>query len=90
MAAKRRSRKDPNVYPPGMNRRRVQRIINVYERAANEDLFEGNEYIKQGPVLKQQFADSVWIEVPTKLLPQVKKLIRGHMKGCARARRVRK
>jgi hypothetical protein len=64
---RRKLAKDPNIYPPGWNYRRVQKIIKYYDR------------LKDQPVLRRPrvsyVQDMVWMEIPEDLVPKVQKLI---------------
>ncbi|HLL90705.1 MAG TPA: hypothetical protein VK324_15495 [Tepidisphaeraceae bacterium] len=71
---KRPRRKDPNVYPPGLNREKVEAIIAYYDARQTEDVL--GESVEVGSV-----AEVVWMEVPQELVPQVRKLIAKHRKS---------
>jgi hypothetical protein len=62
------ARQDPNVYPPGWNRKRVQSIIEYYDPKADQDVL-GDEATTKAA------GDLVWVEVPEELVPRVRKLI---------------
>lgn len=63
-------KKDPNRYPKGWNRRKVEALISHYENQnADEAIAEAEAaYRKRKTTL---------IEVPVKLLPQVRRLLAG-------------
>lgn len=71
---KRMKRKDPNIYPPGLNYRKVQGIIKYYDSRKNEDLI-GDIVLPTPDNLP------VWMEVPQRLVPQVRKLIARYKKS---------
>ena len=60
--------KDPNRYPKGLNRRKVQALIEHYERQTDEEAIAEAEaaYRKRKTAL---------VEIPVKLLPAVRQLI---------------
>jgi hypothetical protein len=62
------SQKDPNRYPRGWDRKKVQSVIDYYEQQSDEAAIAEarRAYRKRTTSL---------IEVPIKLLPQVRKLI---------------
>ncbi len=63
-----KKRKDPNVYPPGLNARKVAEIIAYYDARHDADLLEdGDHELLHEP--------TQWVEVPIELVPQVKKLL---------------
>jgi hypothetical protein len=63
-----KKRKDPNVYPPGLNAKKVAEIIAYYEARQEADLLEDSDHeLIDGP--------TAWVEVPVELVPQVRKLI---------------
>jgi hypothetical protein len=63
-----KKRKDPNIYPPGLNAKKVGEIIAYYEARYEADLLEDSDH----ELLHQPTA---WIEVPIDLVPEVKKLL---------------
>ncbi len=63
---------DPNVYPPGLNRAKVEAIIAHYDAQQDNDLV--GEFLKKGDV-------PVWVEVPTKLLPKVRRILEKYKKS---------
>jgi len=67
-------KKDPNVYPKGWNRSRVERIIAHYDNQTED---ESAAEIDSAPIVES----TVWVEVPADLLPRVKKLIAGRRKS---------
>jgi hypothetical protein len=62
------SRKDPNVYPKGWNRQRVQAVIAHYENQTEDEAMAEDE---------AAFRDGAFamIQVPIKLVPAVQKLL---------------
>jgi hypothetical protein len=66
-SSRRKRAKDPNVYPPGWNYQRVQKIIKYYDGLKDQPLL---------PELRMSNAkEMVWMEVPEALVPKVQKLI---------------
>jgi hypothetical protein len=63
-----KKRKDPNVYPPGLNAKKVAEIIAYYDARQEADLLEESDH----ELLDEPTA---WVEVPVELVPQVRKLI---------------
>ena len=61
-------KKDPNVYPPGLNAAKVKRIIDYYDRQTDE---EAAREIATAPSAEP----TAWVEVPIELLPRVRRLI---------------
>lgn len=61
-------RKDPNVYPPGWDYKRVKAIADYYDARKDEDVLADVEVTRTN-------AGLVWMEVPQELVPQVRKLI---------------
>lgn len=61
-------KKDPNQYPKGWNRKKVQSLISYYENQSDEEAIAEAEaaYRKRNSAL---------IEVPIKLLPQVRRIL---------------
>ena len=61
-------KKDPNRYPKGLNRRKVQSLIDYYENQTDAEAIAEAEaaYRKRTTTL---------IEIPIKLLPAVRQLI---------------
>ncbi|MDB5301796.1 MAG: hypothetical protein JWO87_3459 [Phycisphaerales bacterium] len=65
-------KKDPNQYPKGWNRKKVRDVIDYYENQTEEDAIAEAEaaYRKRKSAL---------VEIPSKLLPQVRRLLaKGH------------
>lgn len=62
------NRKDPNVYPRGLNAAKVRRIIGHYDRQIQE---EAAAEIASAPLVEP----TTWVEVPEALLPRVRKLL---------------
>lgn len=65
---------DPNRYPSGLNYQKVQDILRHYDKRKDVDVLSDVE-------TRQHAADSAWIEVPQKILPEVQKLIVKHRKS---------
>jgi hypothetical protein len=65
--------KDPNVYPKGWNRQRVQDVIKYYDGMRNQRVLERPSVSKA--------AELVWMEIPEDLVPKVQKLIAGSKKS---------
>lgn len=63
-----KSKKDPNVYPPGLNAKKVRQIIEFYEGQTDE---EAATEIATAP----SASETTWIPVPRKLIPKIRKLI---------------
>lgn len=59
---------DPNTYPPGWNRRRVQEVIRHYEGLTDEEAAEEDEMAAETPKVTM-------VAVPNDLLPAVRALI---------------
>jgi hypothetical protein len=66
--------KDPNVYPPGWNYKRAKAVAKYYDDRKDVD------FIKDVVLLDPESLP-VWVEVPQKLLPQVRKLIARYKKS---------
>ncbi|HWE96019.1 MAG TPA: hypothetical protein VG269_18800 [Tepidisphaeraceae bacterium] len=65
-------KKDPNRYPKGWSRKKVLDVMEYYENQSEEDAIAEAEaaYRKRKSAL---------VEIPSKLLPQVRRLLaRGH------------
>jgi len=67
-------KKDPNRYPKGLNRAKVLDLISHYENQSDAEAIAEAEsaYRKRTSAL---------IEVPVKLLPQVRRLLAGVVKA---------
>jgi hypothetical protein len=61
-------KKDPNRYPKGWNRKKVQEVLAYYEKQTDSQAIAEAEaaYRKRSTAL---------IEVPIKLLPQVRRIL---------------
>jgi len=68
-----KKRKDPNVYPPGLNAKKVADIIAYYDARADADLSDDADH-------ELVSGASAWIEVPIDLVPQVRRLLARHKK----------
>ncbi|MGD0139611.1 MAG: hypothetical protein ABSD28_12090 [Tepidisphaeraceae bacterium] len=71
--SRRKPAKDPNVYPPGWNRQRVERIIDYYDRRKDQVV------LRRSGVSPAK--EMVWMEIPEGLVPKVQKLIAGRRKS---------
>ena len=69
-----RSRKDPNVYPPGLDYQKAQALAKYYDDRKDVDFFGEAELIDSE-------SHPVWVQVPEALLPQVRKLISRYRKS---------
>jgi hypothetical protein len=68
-----KKRKDPNRYPPGLDAKKVARIIAYYDARQKADLAEEvNHQLLPEP--------TTWLEVPMKLVPRVRELLAQHKK----------
>jgi len=75
-----KKRKDPNIYPPGLNAKKVASIIAHYDSKQGDDLFKD----KSHRVVRQRrfgVAPTIWLEIPTGLLPEVEKLLTTYLKS---------
>ena len=63
-----KKRKDTNIYPAGLNAKKVKEIIAYYDARQHVDLLENGDH----ELISEPTA---WIEVPIELVPQVRKLI---------------
>lgn len=68
-----KKRNDPNVYPPGLDAKKVAEIIDYYEARQAVDLLEESDH-------ELLCEPTAWVEVPVELVPQVRKLIAGRRK----------
>jgi len=68
-----RTKKDPNVYPPGWDLRKTKTVASYYETRKNQPLVD-DDVVEQGSM-------AVWMEVPQDLVDQVRKLIARHRKS---------
>jgi hypothetical protein len=62
-----KKRKDPNVYPPGLDAKKVAEIIAYYEALQDVDLLEEGDH--------ELIQPTAWVEVPLELVPKVRQLI---------------
>ena len=67
-------RKDPNIYPPGLNARKVADIIAYYDARQDVDLLSDKDH-------EPLFEPTTWVEIPNDLLPKIRKLIAFHKKS---------
>jgi hypothetical protein len=61
-------KKDPNRYPKGWNRRKVEQIIAHYEKQTDDEAIAEDEAAYKDP-------SYTMMQVPKSLVPQVQKLI---------------
>jgi len=61
-------KKDPNHYPKGLNREKVQEIIDHYENQTDEEAIAEDE-------AAYRTTHSTMMEIPNELIPKVQKLI---------------
>jgi 5,10-methenyltetrahydromethanopterin hydrogenase len=61
-------KKDPNVYPPGYDHKRIAAIAKFYDEQNDDEMVEEIEAAASD-------SDTVMVQVPRKLLPEVLKLI---------------
>jgi hypothetical protein len=60
--------KDPNRYPKGLNRKKVQALVDHYDRQSDEDA------IAEAEAAYRRRSTSI-IEVPVRLVPAVRRLL---------------
>lgn len=77
---KRSRKKDPNVYPPGLDAKKVREIIAYYETRQGVDLL-GDARHRVLRAQSRSEESTAWVEVPLKLVPQVNRLIRRSRKA---------
>jgi hypothetical protein len=65
-----KAKKDPNTYPPGWNRKRVEKLIRYYDTMTDA---EGAREIESLP--REPLSRVTWVAVPNSLLPKVRKLL---------------
>lgn len=63
-----KTKSDPNRYPKGLSREKVQRIIEHYENQTDEEAIAEAEAAYHNPA-------TTMMEVPVALVPQIQKLI---------------
>ena len=61
---------DPNIYPPGWDRERVQEVIDYYEQQTDEEAAADHE-------VSTDAAKVTMMAIPNELLPAVRALIAG-------------
>jgi hypothetical protein len=71
--SRRKSAKDPNIYPKGWNRQRIEEVIKYYDRLKDHRVLERPRVSNAGEL--------VWMEIPENLVPKVQKLIAGSKKS---------
>jgi hypothetical protein len=72
-------RKDPNIYPPGLNATKVADIIAYYDARQEVDLLEEPDHaLVHEP--------TAWVQVPVELVPAVRKLVSQRRKTGAATR----
>ena len=59
---------DPNIYPLGWNRERVQQVIEYYENQADDEATAGHE-------MAAEAGKVTMMAIPNELLPAVRALI---------------
>ena len=59
---------DPNIYPPGWDREKVQQVIDYYEQQADEEAAAEHETAAEAGKVTM-------MAIPNKLLPAVRALI---------------
>ena len=69
-----KKRKDPNIYPPGFNAKKIAEIIAYYDARQGQDLFEDPDH---EPIPEP----TAWVEVPVELVPRVRKLLSQYRKS---------
>lgn len=67
-ARKAKDRRDPNVYPPGWDRQRVEAIAEYYDQRKDQAVLDPHS-------VAEASIGSVWMEIPEDLVPQIRKLI---------------
>jgi len=69
-SSKRRSQapRDPNRYPRGLNRKKVQAIVDYYENQTDEEAIAEAEAAYRNP-------HTAMMQIPIRLVPQVRKLL---------------
>jgi hypothetical protein len=65
---KKAQKKDPNRYPKGWDREKVQRVIAHYENQTDEEAIAEDEAAYRNP-------KTTMMQVPNELVPQVQRLI---------------
>lgn len=60
--------RDPNRYPKGLNRKKVQALVNHYENQTDEEAIVEDEAAYNNPAFTM-------MQVPKALVPQVQRLI---------------
>lgn len=68
-------KKDPNTYPPGWSRQRVERLIRYYDTMTDAEGAREIESLPEAPL-----ARVTWVAVPNSLLPKVRKLLQRPLK----------
>jgi hypothetical protein len=68
MKKKTRARRDPNRYPKGWNRRRVQKVLDHYEKQTPEEAAAEDDAAYRNTKLTM-------MAVPVELVPAVQRLI---------------
>lgn len=64
---------DPNDYPPGWNRERVEAVIRYYDAQTEEEELAELESA-------EEVEDETWLKIPRALVPEVQALIEAHGK----------
>jgi hypothetical protein len=63
-------KKDPNIYPKGWNRQRVERLARYYDTMGDAEGAREIESLPEAPL-----SGVTWVAVPNALLPKVRKLL---------------
>ncbi|MBC7783938.1 MAG: hypothetical protein H7144_08860 [Burkholderiales bacterium] len=64
-----KQKKDPNIYPEGWDHKKAKAVADYYDAKKDKDVFS----VQDTSPLPQP---TTWIEVPNRLLPKVRKLLR--------------
>jgi hypothetical protein len=67
-SSKKAKKKDPNRYPKGWNRQKVQRVLAHYENQTDNQAIAEDEAAYNNPLFTM-------MQVPVELVPRVQKLI---------------
>jgi site-specific recombinase XerC len=63
-----RAPRDPNRYPKGLNRKKVQALIDYYENQTDDQAIAEAEAAYRRP-------NTTMMQIPNKLVPEVRKLL---------------
>lgn len=64
-----KQKKDPNIYPKGLDYKKSKAMANHYDARKDEDVFTADD---TSPLTEP----TTWVEVPNELLPKVRKLLK--------------